>query len=100
MLVALVGSTERYLRKHGLSLRDIRGVVPMGSIMWDDEIARALARDGRARVESGLRQRQDFAFYGSFDAYQDQWPIHHVRAGMPPFLFLIAEDEQATRPSS
>lgn len=98
MLVALVAANERYLRAHDLSLRDIRGVIPMGSIMWDDEIAKALTAHGRAHVEAGYRQRGDFAFYGSFDAYQDQWPIHHVRAGMPPVLFLIAEDEQVNPP--
>ena len=36
--------------------------------------------------------------YGTLDAYRAQWPIRHVAAGMPPFLFLIAESEQEQPP--
>src|SRR5262249_903308 len=40
----------------------------------------------------------DNRMYGSFEKYQDHWPIHHVHAGLPPFLFLIAESEQEQPP--
>lgn len=36
--------------------------------------------------------------YRGLDAYLDHWPIRHVRTGMPPYLFLIAESEQAQPP--
>lgn len=98
MLVALVGTDERYLRHHGLNTSDLRGVVAMGSIMWDDELDQALKQYGRARVEESFRRDSDNRMFGTLDTYQDHWPIRHLRAGLPPFLFLIAESEQEHPP--
>ncbi|HKI03312.1 MAG TPA: alpha/beta hydrolase [Thermoanaerobaculia bacterium] len=97
-LVALAGTDERYLARHGLKTSDLRGVVPMGSIMWDDELEQALTRYGRGRVEEAFRRDPDNRMYASLDAYLDHWPIRHARAGLPPFLFLIAESEQEQPP--
>jgi arylformamidase len=98
MLVALVGTDGRYLARQGLKTSDLCGVVPMGSIMWDDELEQAMKRYGRARVEEAFRRDPDNRMYGSLDAYLDHWPIRHVRAGLPAFLFLIAESEQGQPP--
>jgi acetyl esterase/lipase len=98
-LVALVGSDERYLAQRGLKTSDLRGVVPMGSIMWDDELEQSLAQHGRAHVEESFKHdADDSSIFGTLDAYLDHWPIRRVRAGMPPFLFLIAESEQEHPP--
>ncbi|HKH46015.1 MAG TPA: alpha/beta hydrolase [Thermoanaerobaculia bacterium] len=97
-LVALVGTDERYLARHELGTSDLRGVVPMGSIMWDDELEQALTRYGRSRVEEAFGRDPDNRMYASLDTYLDHWPIRHVRAGLPPFLFLIAEGEQEQPP--
>jgi acetyl esterase/lipase len=97
-LVALVGTDQGYLARHGLTAGDLRGVVPMGSIMWDDELEQALTRHGRGRVEEAFGRDPDNRMYGSLDAYRDHWPIRHVRASLPPFLFLIAESEQEQPP--
>jgi acetyl esterase/lipase len=98
LLVALVGSDERYLAKHGLKLPDIAGVMPMGSIMWDDEMDQAIESRGRARMAQSFWEAPAYRMYESLDAYQDQWPIRHVHAGLPPFLFLMAEGEQEQPP--
>jgi arylformamidase len=98
MLVALVGTDERYLARSGLKTSDLRGVVPMGSIMWDDELEQALKQYGRSRVEESFIGDPDNKIYGSLDTYLDHWPIRHVRAGLPPFLFLIAESEKEQPP--
>ena len=97
-LAALMGTDERYLGRRGLKTSDLRGVIPMGSIMWDDELEQALARHGRDSVEAAFGQDPDNRIYGSLDTYLDHWPIRHVRAGLPPFLFLIAESEQEQPP--
>jgi len=97
-LVALLGADERYLARHGMKTADVRGIVSMGSIMWDDELEQGMARYGRSRAEDAFRRDPDNAMYGSLDAYLDHWPIRHVRAGMPPYLFLIAESEQEQPP--
>jgi arylformamidase len=98
-LVALVGSDERYLAQQGLKTSDLRGVVPMGSITWDDELEQSLAQHGRAYIEEHFKHdADDSSIFGTLDAYLDHWPIRHVRAGLPPFLFLIAESEQEHPP--
>lgn len=97
-LVALIASDPRYLAAHGLTSSVLRGVVPMGSIMWDDELVQAIARRGRAVVEAAFRRDQDNAMYPSLEAYEDRWPMRHVRAGMPPLLLLVAEEEQEQPP--
>ncbi|HXO18492.1 MAG TPA: alpha/beta hydrolase [Thermoanaerobaculia bacterium] len=92
-LVALVGTDERYLARQGLKTSDLRGMIPMGSITWDDELEQALPQYGRGRVEEAFRRDPANQIYANLDTYLDSWPIHHVRAGLPPFLFLIAEAE-------
>jgi arylformamidase len=98
MLVALVGTDERYLARHGLKGRDLRGIMPMGSIMWDDELEQALIKHGRNRVEEAFRRHPGNKIFSSLDTYLESWPIRHVRAGLPPFLFLIAASEQEQPP--
>ncbi len=97
-LVAVVGTDERYLARHGLKPSDLRGVVPMGSIMWDVEFEEGMRQYGRARAEEAFARDPGNRMYESLDAYLDHWPIRHVRAGLPPFLFLIAESEQEQPP--
>jgi acetyl esterase/lipase len=97
-LVALVGTDERYLARQVLKTSDLRGVVPMGSIMWDDDLEQELTLHGRGRTEEAFGRDPDNRMYASLDTYLDHWPIRHVRAGMPPFLFLIAESEREHPP--
>src|SRR5215471_11291708 len=97
-LVALAGSDDTYLAKHRLKLSDLRGVMPMGSIMWDDDLEQAIAQHGRETIALNFLRVPDNRMYGSLERYQDHWPIHHVHAGLPPFLFLIAESEQEQPP--
>ncbi len=98
MLVAILGTDKRYLARHGMKPSDLRGVIPMGSIMWDDELAQAIEQHGRGKVDSLFSQDSDYRIYGSLEAYLDHWPIRHIQAGQPPFLFLIAEGEQEHPP--
>jgi acetyl esterase/lipase len=97
-LVALVGTDPRYLEARGLKTAHLRGVIPMGSIMWDEELEQALKLHGRERVEVAFGRDPDNRMYANLDSYLDRWPIRHVRAGLPPFLFLIAESEQEQPP--
>jgi acetyl esterase/lipase len=97
-LAALVGTDGRFLAQRGLKTNALRGVIPMGSIMWDDELEQALKQYGRSRVEAGFGKDPANKAFSSLNAYLDHWPIRHVRAGLPPFLFLIAESEQEHPP--
>jgi arylformamidase len=98
MLVAVVGSDERFLAGQELETTSLRGVIPMGSIMWDDELEQALSKHSRAEVDEAFKRDPDNAKFGSLNVYLEHWPIRHVRAGLPPFLFLIAEGEQEQPP--
>ena len=97
-LVALVASDDAYLSKHGMTLANLRGVMPMGSIMSDDDLEQAIAQHGADTIAQTFLRHPDNRMYGSFEKYQDHWPIRHVHAGLPPFLFLIAESEQEQPP--
>ena len=97
-LVALVAADPRYLAAEGLMTAALRGVMPMGSIMWDDDLEQAIERRGRPAVEAAFRRDPDNAMFAGLDAYLDHWPIRHVRAGLPRYLFLIAEAEQEQPP--
>ncbi len=90
LLVALVGT------KAGTAA--VRGVVPMGSIMWDDQVQEALRTHTRQEVEAAFQRSPDNRMFSSLDAYLDHWPMGHIGAGLPPFLFLIAEEEQEHPP--
>jgi acetyl esterase/lipase len=98
MLVALVGSDAHYLAAQKLTTATIRGVIPMGSIMWDDDLRQSIEKNGRDRVATAFANDPRGKAFGSLDGYQSQWPINYVRNGLPPYLFLIAEAEQINPP--
>jgi acetyl esterase/lipase len=98
MLVALVAADEHYLAHHTLSPAVLRGVMPMGSIMWDDDLRQLIVRTGRAEVETAFVRDPRGRAFGSLDRYESQWPIAFIRAGLPPYLFLIAEAEKVNPP--
>jgi len=93
-----VGADEGFLRKAGLKSSDISGVIPMGSIMWDVEQEEAIGKYGRERVEQAFRKDGEDRIFGTLDGYIGHWPIRHVREGLPPMLFLIAEAEREHPP--
>ena len=97
-LAALLGADERYLRNQGLATTDVRGVIAMGSIMWDDDLEQAVNRLGVKQMEERFPKLPDFAMFQSLEMYRDHWPIGHVRRDMPPYLFLIADSEQVQPP--
>ncbi|MSQ97523.1 MAG: alpha/beta hydrolase [Gemmataceae bacterium] len=118
-LVALLATDEQYLKAHGCSSADIRGVVgvsgvyeiPAGPTEVElggnsprsfrlDEVAplrgSIAASDGNAPKKSGLPVRVNIfgpIFGNDPRARQAASPIHHVRPGLPPFLFLTAEKD-------
>ena len=98
MLVALVGSDARFLARHQLTTGVLRGVMPMGSIMWDDDLRQSIENNGRERVDAAFARDPRGRAFGSLENYESQWPINYVRAGLPAYHFLIAESEQINPP--
>jgi acetyl esterase/lipase len=83
-LAALLSTDPRYLAAHQLSLRDIRGAVPVSAFYWVER--RGVAPDRDPRVWGTDRK-----------VWMDASPAHHLKAGAPPMLILYAERDEDWR---
>jgi acetyl esterase/lipase len=75
-LAALLGTDESYLKAHKLSLKDIKGVIPISGVF-------VIRASGRLKN----------AFSEDEDECKQASPQTHVKAGLPPFLVLYAEKD-------
>jgi acetyl esterase/lipase len=83
-LVALLSTDERYLAAQKLSLRDIRGVVPVSAFYWVERMGVAPDRDKR--------------IWGTDEkVWSDASPAHHLHPGLPPTLILYADGDDEWR---
>lgn len=98
MLTALLASDWRWLAAHKLRPNDLAGVVPMGSIMWDEDFDASTANASAGQLKASLPNDSPFRMFGTLETYRDAWPMKHLSAAMPPFLFLVAETEQESPP--
>jgi acetyl esterase/lipase len=96
LLVSLLGTDPRFLQEAGLGLKDVSGVIAMGCRLNG---AMELPSDVTPeRLAEHFRRDPYDAGFGSVEALNDAVPTRHVRPGMPPFLILIAEEEQLQPP--
>jgi acetyl esterase/lipase len=98
MLAAVLASDWRWLASQKLKPTDLAGVVPMGSIMWDEEFDAATASASAGRMAALFPNDSPFQMFGTPETYRNLWPMKHVNAAMPPLLFLVAETEQELPP--
>ena len=83
-LVALLGADERYVAAHKLSLRDIRGVVPVSAFYWVER--------------TGVAPDRDKSVWGTDKrVWIDASPAHHLRRDAPPMLVLYADGDDEWR---
>ena len=83
-LVALLSTDERYLVAHKLSLRDIRGAVPVSAFYWVER--------------TGVAPDRDKSVWGTDQkVWVDASPAHHLHAGVPPVLILYADGDEDWR---
>jgi acetyl esterase/lipase len=100
-LVALLATDESYLKVEGLSLRDIRGVIPISGVyrIHDIHIDAGLNADPRLkgfspeRLEARSRHLVRSVFGGDPKLLVQASPLSHVRSGLPPFLLVYAEHD-------
>lgn len=83
-LAALLSTDERYLAAHKLSLRDIRGAVPVSAFYWVERTGVAPDRD---QSVWGTDQR----------VWVDASPAHHLHTRVPPMLILYADGDEDWR---
>ena len=74
-LVSLLSTDDTYLKAEGLGLGDVRGVIPMSGVynVPDNFFPRVFGNDAESRKQAS--------------------PIHHVKAGLPPFLIFYADGD-------
>jgi acetyl esterase/lipase len=83
-LAALLATDGRYLAAHKLSLRDIRGVVPVSGFYWVER--------------KGVAPDRDKRIWGSDEkAWIDASPAHHLSSQVPPMLVLYTDGDDEWR---
>jgi acetyl esterase/lipase len=83
-LVALLATDERYLAAEHLSLRDIRGVVPVSAFYWVER--------------QGVAPDRDKSVWGTDqNVWVDASPAHHLHPRVPPILILYADGDEQWR---
>jgi acetyl esterase/lipase len=83
-LAQLLVTDERYLKKHGLSARDVRGVVPISAFFWVEK--------------EGVAPDRPKSVWGTDEkVWVDASPAHHLRANLPPTLIIYADRDEPWR---
>ena len=83
-LAALLATDGRYLGAHKLSLRDIRGVVPVSGFYWVER--------------KGVAPDRDKRIWGSDEkAWIDASPAHHLSSQIPAMLLLYTDGDDEWR---
>ena len=83
-LAALLSTDERYLAAHKLSLRDIRGTVPVSAFYWVER--------------PGVAPDRDKSVWGTDrNVWVDASPARHLQPGAPPMLILYADGDEDWR---
>jgi acetyl esterase/lipase len=74
-LAALLATDESYLKAEGLSLKDVKGAMPLSGVysLPDGLFNEVFGKDPAKRREA--------------------WPMNHVGAGCPPFLIVYADHD-------
>jgi acetyl esterase/lipase len=102
-LVALLASDETYLKAEGLSIKDIKGVMPLSGVY-------ALPDPAMLKMEIGFPRGKakgeaaasipEVLFASVFgkdpEARKNAFPLSHVKKGLPPFLIIYADRDLPT----
>ena len=83
-LLALLALDGKYLAKHGLSARDIRGMAPISAFYW---VERTGVAPDRPKSVWGTDEK----------VWVDASPAHHLRADAPPTLIVYADGDEPWR---
>lgn len=95
MLAGVVGAELAYLEPHGLTPRDVPGIVAMGCRL---DFPYDTVGVPRERIDRYFREHPDGRPFGRLEAALDLAPIEHVGPELPPVLVLIAEAERVNPP--
>ena len=93
LLAALVGTDETYLRRKGLKLSDLAGVIAAGTLLMDH-----MDTSTNERSKTAFEKNNYLKIFGNAAVFNNASPMIHINSNMPRFLLLIAEAEQFQPP--
>ena len=101
-LVALLATDEQYLQAEGLSLKDIRGAIPISGVyrIHDVAINAGVSPTRGTRPANNPNRPPLFSsvFGSDPQVRRAASPLVHVKPGLPPFLVLYADRDMMTLP--
>ncbi len=99
LIASLLSTDEKYLVKSGCSLSDIAGCVAMGTMLNPSYDTDSIPTDTLNKIWEKFRIRETYeSLFETPDAYRDADPSRHITKNAPPFLILVAEEEQVNPP--
>jgi acetyl esterase/lipase len=99
LIASLLSTDEKYLQKSGCSLSDIAGCVAMGTMLNPSYDTDSISKDTLNKIWRKLRTHETYeSLFETPDSYRDADPSRHITKNAPPFLILIAEEEQVNPP--
>jgi acetyl esterase/lipase len=102
-LVALLASDETYLKAEGLSLGDIKGVMPLSGVYALPDTAKLSAELGikqvrlRGDAEIPMGELLFTSVFGKDpETRKNAFPLSHIKKNLPPFLIVYADRDLPT----
>ena len=90
---------ERYLHKFGLSLDDLSGCIPMGTVLNPSKIFAGTPEDKLLATWKWYRSvRNYFGLFPSAESFREADPSNHIVPGAPAILVLMADTERYQPP--
>ena len=99
MIASILSTDEKYLQKSGCSLSDIAGCVAMGTMLNPSYDTDTIPKDTLNKIWEKFRNRETYeSLFVTPESYRDADASRHVTKNAPPFLILVAEEEQVNPP--
>jgi acetyl esterase/lipase len=102
-LAALLATDETYLKAEGLSLGDVRGVIPLSGVYALPDTATLSAELGikqvrtKAVAEIPMAEVLFTSVFGKDpEARKNAFPLSHVKKNLPPFQIIYADRDLPT----
>jgi acetyl esterase/lipase len=99
MIASIISTDEKYLKKSGCSLSQIAGCIAMGTMLNPSYDIDSIPKDTLDKIWKKFRYKETYeSLFETPESYSDADPSRHITKNAPPFLILIAEEEQVNPP--
>jgi acetyl esterase/lipase len=102
-LVALLATDETYLKAEGLTIKDVRGVMPLSGVYALPDTAKLSAELGiknarlKPEAESAMPELLFTSVFGKDpEARKNAFPLSHIKKDLSPFLIVYADRDLPT----